>query len=323
MGRKGWAWSIIGFLVLVIVVLAVLKSDSFTSQQTISGEKRKWKEETLRGKGSDKVVQLAVEGVIADKTSSIMGGLNSGSFITQLEQARKDNEVRAVVIRVNSPGGEVVASDEIHAKVLELRESGKPVVVSMGSVAASGGYYISAPADYIFANPATLTGSLGVIFSISNFEKAADWLGYKENTIKSGSYKDIGNPLREMTPQEREIFQSLVDESYQQFVTVIEKGRNLPREKVLQIADGRVYSGQQAKALGLIDAFGTMENATDYAAQKAGLANFKVVRYTKDASFAELFSGAMLKSSVPGTELLKEFLPEVSIGPRLMYLFQY
>ncbi|NOU92800.1 signal peptide peptidase SppA [Paenibacillus sp. LMG 31456] len=322
MGRKGWAWLIVGVLFASLIVILITKSDSLMSGDVMGG-KQKWNEQTVQGKGTDKVVQLFVEGAITEKSGSFSSALNAGSYITQLDQARKDKDVKAVVIRVNSPGGEVVASDEIHSKIVELKESGKPVIVSMGSMAASGGYYISAPADYIFANPATLTGSLGVIFSIANYEKAAEWLGYKENTITSGAYKDIASPLREMKPEEREIFQKLVDESYQQFVTVIEKGRKLPRETVLKLADGRIYSGQQAKALGLIDAFGTMEAATAYASEKTGIANPKVVRYVKEPSLSDLFSGAMMHSASPAAQVLQEVLPEVSIGPRLMYLFKY
>ncbi|PZE21317.1 signal peptide peptidase SppA [Paenibacillus xerothermodurans] len=325
MGRKGVAWIIIGVLITTLIGLIVIKSDSFISANSLGGsEHRKWNEESLKGHGTDKIVQLTMEGVIAEQTGGLMGGggLNAADFISQLEQTRLDEDVKAVVIRVNSPGGEVVASDEIHSKILELKQAGKPVIVSMGSVAASGGYYISAPADYIFANPATMTGSLGVIFSVGNYEKAADWLGYTENTIKSGAYKDIGSPLREMTPEEQQILQTLVDESYQQFVTIIEKGRNLPREKVLQIADGRIYTGQQAKALGLVDEFGTLETATNHAAKKAGVQEYELVRYSKEPSFSDLFSGAMVKSANPGAEMLKEILPDASIGPKLMYLYQ-
>ncbi|MBE1444578.1 signal peptide peptidase SppA [Paenibacillus sp. OAS669] len=321
MGRKGWAWTILGVLFAAFIVIMIIKADSAFPDSGSSG-KNKWNEETVQGKGKEKIVQLTVDGVIAEKSSGFSGGLSAGSFISQLEQIRKDDNVKAVVIRVNSPGGEVVASDEIHSKLVELKKTGKPIIVSMGSMAASGGYYISAPADYIFANPATLTGSLGVIFSIPNYEKAANWLGYKENTVKSGEFKDIGSPLREMTPKEKEIFEKLVDESYQRFVTVIEQGRKLPREKVLEIADGRVYSGQQAKALGLIDDFGTLEDAVAYAIDRTGLTDPKIVRYVKEPSLSELFGGAMFKTSSPAAQVLKEILPEISVGPRMMYLLE-
>jgi protease-4 len=303
------------------IALLVAKSDTLMDVHTTGG-KNQWNEEVIKGSGKDKVVQLTAEGVIAEKVG-FSGGIASGSFISQLEQIKKDEKVRAVVIRVNSPGGEVVASDEIHSKIVEIKEAKKKVIISMGSMAASGGYYISAPADYIFANPATMTGSLGVIFSIANYEKAAEWLGYKQNTIKSGEYKDIASPLREMKPEEQEIFQQLVDESYQQFVTVIEKGRKMPREKVLELADGRIYSGQQAKALGLVDEFGSLETATEYAVKQTGLTNPKIVRYVKDPSLSDLFSGMMAKSASPGAQILNEIMPDVSVGPRLMYLFQY
>lgn len=317
MGRRGWAITIVAGLVVIAGILAVVQSGKGPS----NADEFSWDEEKVQGNGHYKVVQLFVEGTIAEQ-GGFRSSFAAGDFLDQLEQARKDEEVKAVVIRVNSPGGEVVASDEIYNKILSVKEAGKPVIVSMGATAASGGYYISAPADYIFANPSTLTGSLGVIFSIPNYEKAANWIGYKENTIKSGEFKDIGSPLREMTDKERAIFQQLVSESYNQFVSVIEKGRNLPKDKVLALADGRVYSGLQAKELGLIDEFGSLEKATFYALTKANLpADGKVVKYVQSFSLVSLFSSMKMKLN-PLSEAVGQMMPEVASGPKLLYLFQ-
>jgi len=180
MGRKGWAWTIIGVLFVLVIVVFVVKDTQLTGENIFN----KWEEQLVEGSGNGKIVQLSVDGVITQSTDMFSTNIfNSDEFISQLDQVIHDESVKAVVIQVNSPGGEVVASDEIHSKILEVKQAGKPVIISMGAMAASGGYYISAQADRIFANPNTLTGSLGVIFTIPNYQKLADWLGYKENVI--------------------------------------------------------------------------------------------------------------------------------------------
>jgi protease-4 len=318
MSRKGWAWTIIGSLFAVLIIVLVVKADDLST----TGAEQHWEEEIVEGSGHDKIVQLFVDGVIAQEPG-YFGSFSSGEFISQLHQAMLDDSVKGVVIRVNSPGGEVVASDEIHNKIKQLQEKGKPVVVSMGSVAASGGYYISAPADYIFANPATLTGSLGVIFSIPNYQDTAKWIGYKEHVIKSGPFKDIGNPLRDMSPSEQKIFKDLVDESYQRFVDVISQGRRLPRDQVLKIADGRVYSGRQAKELKLIDEFGSLEDATQYTKKKLGLEEAAIVKYVAPTDFVTaMLAGASQPNDGTLAEAIKQVVPKISQEPRLLYLFQ-
>jgi protease-4 len=222
---------------------------------------------------------------------------------------------------VDSPGGTVIDSEEIHAKILELKEAGVTVVVSMGATAASGGYYISAPADFIFASPSTITGSLGVIFSVPNFQKAADWIGYKENTITSGKMKDIGSPLREMTAEERGVFQALVDESYEQFVKVIADGRGLSKAEVLKLADGRIYSGKQAQKLGLVDELGSLEDATAYMVDLLNYDDYRIVRYLEPFSFDSLFQGFITAQDSQTATVLREFFPKVSYEPQLLYLY--
>ncbi|NQX66596.1 signal peptide peptidase SppA [Paenibacillus alba] len=320
MGKRGWALIIVGALLIVMVLILVFKTKDWN--EAVSSEKNKWQEEVISGKGKNKLVQLDVEGVIAGKPS-FSSSFSTGAFLSQLDQVSKDPNVKALVIRVDSPGGEVVASDEIHQRIEHVKKAGKTVVISMGAVAASGGYYISAPADYIFANRSTLTGSLGVIFALPNYEKTAELLGYKQNIIKSGEFKDIGSPLRELTSKEKDIFQSLVNESYQQFVSVIEKGRKLSREEVLKVADGRIYSGQQAKTLGLIDEFGTLEDAREYAKQKLGLEDVKVIKYSQKLSLFSVLDGLSQKMKSPAAQVMEQILPAASTaGPRLLYLFQ-
>ena len=319
MGRRGWALTIVGVLVITMILILVFKFNDWS--KAVYTEKNKWEEKVVSGNGKDKIVRLDVEGVISEK-SSFSSSFSSGAFLSQLDQVIQDPSVKALVVSFNSPGGEVVASDEIHQRIESVKKSGKTVVISMGAVAASGGYYIAAPADYIFANRSTLTGSLGVIFSLPNYEKTAELLGYKQSNIKSGEFKDIGSPLRELTSKEKDIFQSLVDESYQQFVTVIEKGRKLPHDEVLRIADGRVYSGQQAKRLGLIDEFGSLDDATEYAKQKIGTDNVKVITYTDKFSLFSVLGGLNQQMKSPAAQLVEQVLPAASTGPRLLYLFQ-
>jgi protease-4 len=187
----------------------------------------------------------------------------------QLEEFANDGSIIAVVLRVDSPGGSVAASQEIYDAVVELRKS-KKVVASMGSIAASGGLLVACAADKIIANPGTITGSISAIMQFANFEELLKKIGLKSSVVKSGKYKDIGSPLRDMTPEERKIIQELVDDIYNQFVDVVVKDRKLSREKVLEIADGRVFSGRRAKEYGLIDDLGDMNYAAKLATQLAG-----------------------------------------------------
>lgn len=246
-------------------------------------------EEVLSGSGENKIVQLFVNGVISGQRNA--SGLPSMAEVLheQLRRVEADPSVKAVVLRIDSPGGEVVATDEIHSQLLHLKkERNLPIVISMGSTAASGGYYLATAGDSIFANPNTLTGSLGVIFNLLNYGEAINKLGVHQYSIKSGRFKDIGSPARAMTTQEQHIFQTLVNDSYNKFVDVIVNGRNLPREKVLEIADGRIYSGEQAKDLGLIDQFGDLDEATQYALALSGETEAIVVRYKEQLSLRSL-----------------------------------
>ncbi|MGH7305341.1 MAG: signal peptide peptidase SppA, partial [Candidatus Rokuibacteriota bacterium] len=192
-------------------------------------------------------------------------------LLRELKAHRDNPQVKAVVLRINSPGGVVGPTQELHAAVVRLRESGKPVVASLGAVAASGGYYVAVAADKIYANPGTLTGSIGVIFQLANLDGLMKKVGVDYVVVKAGRYKDIGNIARAMSPEERRVLQSLLDDVHAQFISAVAAGRKLGRDQVLGFADGRIVSGAQAKDLSMIDALGGLEEALDGAAALAGL----------------------------------------------------
>lgn len=185
---------------------------------------------------------------------------SSQDTVKDIKKFRKDASIRAILVRIDSPGGAVGPSQEIYA---EIRRTvpGKPVVASMGAVAASGGYYIASAASHIVANPGTITGSIGVIIHFPNLRELFEKVGYQMTTVKSGRFKDIGNPGREMTPEEKELIQATIDETYAQFVKDVAKARNLPEEDVRKVADGRIIMGEKAKELKLVDQLGNFEDA--------------------------------------------------------------
>jgi protease IV len=208
---------------------------------------------------NEKIGVVNVHGIISD----------SMEITEQLEEFGRNDSIVAVVLRIDSPGGGVAASQEIYDAVVDLKKK-KKVVASMGSLAASGGLLVACSADKIVANPGTITGSISAIMQFGNVEELLKKIGLKASVVKSGKYKDIGSPLREMTPEEKKIIQDLVDDIYNQFVDVIVRDRKLPREKVIQIADGRVFSGRQAKEYGLVDQLGDMGTAAKLAGHLAG-----------------------------------------------------
>ncbi len=190
--------------------------------------------------------------------------------IEALRRYRRAEAVKAIVLRVNSPGGAVGPSQEIYREIRKTRKK-KKVVASLGTVAASGGYYIAAAADRIVADPGTLTGSIGVIMGYTNVRQLLDKIGLSPVVIKSGRFKDIGSPVREMTAEERKMLQAFADQIHEQFITAVADGRGLPLKKIRSIADGRIFSGQTAKRLGLVDRLGNLDDAVQWAGQLAGI----------------------------------------------------
>ena len=196
--------------------------------------------------------------------------LDPQATVKQLHDFMIDDAVKGVVVRIDSPGGVVGPSQEIHAEIKKLAAK-KKVVVSMGSVAASGGYYIAVPATTIFANPGTITGSIGVLMKFSNVEGLLDKIGMKAFTLKTGKFKDVGSPVRTMSPEERAMLQGVIDSTHSQFVSAVAEGRKLPLEEVRAIADGRIFSGEQAMKLKLVDRLGTLQDAIEEAGRLTGL----------------------------------------------------
>jgi len=220
---------------------------------------------TLGSTGSNivfnkKVGIIEISGVITD----------AKNVIYSLKQFREDDSIKAIVIRIDSPGGGVGPSQEIFREIRKTIKS-KKVVASLGSIAASGGYYAAAGSNGIVANPGTITGSIGVIMSYTNFREVLNKIGLVPVVVKSGEFKDIGSPVREMTNRERNLLKGFVDTVHQQFVSAIVEGRKMDRSKVEAIADGRILSGESAKALGLVDRLGNLEDAVEWAGRLGGI----------------------------------------------------
>lgn len=214
----------------------------------------------------------------------------SDNIVDQLESLRRNNKVKAIVIRINSPGGTIGAAQEISEEIKRIQHSGKKVIVSMADLAASGAYYISAQADLIIANSGTLTGSIGVYMASPEFSEFMKKYGLKYNMIKSGKYKDILSPFREMTNDDRLLLEKNVMDCYDQFVTDVSKGRKISFDKILKIADGRLFTGREALKLGLVDELGTFKYALERATKLAGLSGTpNIIRARKD-NFKAIFN---------------------------------
>jgi len=218
---------------------------------------------SLSGRGpalsfTNKIGVVPINGIIRD----------ADTIIEQIIAFRNDKQIKAIILRINSPGGGVGPSQEIYTETRRTSRT-KNVVASLGSVAASGGYYVASAADSIVANPGTLTGSIGVLMEFVRVEELLKKIGIEMRVIKSGEFKDIGSPNREMTHEEKEMLLTLLEDIRNQFVTAVSQGRNLPEDKVLELADGRIFSGKQAKGLGLVDSLGNFRDAVSVAKRLA------------------------------------------------------
>jgi len=218
---------------------------------------------------SDGVGVLQIEGTIDDSRSVMM----------ELKRFKEAPWIKAIVVRIDSPGGAVAPTQEIFDELQKTKKK-KPLIASMGSMATSGGYYVASACEKIIANPGTLTGSIGVIMQLNNVEELMKKVGVKGYNIKSGVNKDIGSPFQPLSPEGKEILQSLVDNVHSQFVSAVAKGRGMNEAQVRKLADGRVYSGAQAKELGLVDQFGTLDDAIEFAAKRVGLEENPTVYYS-------------------------------------------
>jgi protease-4 len=218
----------------------------------------------------DKIGVISLEGAILD----------SQTILSQLVSFKEDKDISAVIIRINSPGGAVAPSQEIFREIQKTSQI-KKVVASLGSVAASGGYYVAAATDHIVANPGTITGSIGVIVEFIQIEELLSKIGVGFEVLKSGEFKDTGSPYRKLTPQDKAVIQGLIGDIQEQFVEAVAEGRGLPVEKVREIADGRVFSGVKAKALGLVDELGNFQDAVDITKAMAGIRGEAELVYPK------------------------------------------
>ncbi|MGZ0086740.1 signal peptide peptidase SppA [Geobacillus sp. YF-1] len=333
MNRKRWVALAIAAVLLIISVLVevigALVSDEAGrwSDSWLAMMEAPFSEEVVQdGDPLKKIAVLEVNGVIED-AGEAEGFLSSPlyhhqTFLRMIEQAQEDEDVKAIVLRINSPGGGVAESAEIHDQLLKLKKkTNKPIYVSMGAMAASGGYYIATAGDKIFASPETITGSIGVIMQSVNYEKLAKKYGVELVTIKSGPYKDLMNPARSMTEAERDILQRLINNSYEAFVDVVANGRKLPENVVRKLADGRIYDGRQAKSLHLIDEFGYFDDVIAALKREHHLKGAQVVKYATDTPWSSLFglASARIKPD-SGTLEIARLLSRPS-SPRLMYLY--
>lgn len=274
------------FFAIIFIITAILSFIVTFSEKVSLGEK---------------VALVNVTGVIID----------SSGVVEELKKHAKDNSIKAIVIRIDSPGGAVAPSQEIYNEVLKVKEK-KKVVVSMGSVAASGGYYIAAAADKIVANAGTLTGSIGVIMEIPNFEGLMKKIGIETQVIKSGKHKDIASVFKSLKPEEREILQSVLDDVHDQFIRAVSDGRGMDFEDARKISDGRIFTGRMAKEIGLVDEIGSLEDAIALAGQLAGIKGEpEVVRKEEKFSLIE-----MLRNQIPD-----RLMGEAFSGISIKYLF--
>ena len=255
---------IIGVSVVVIVAIVVLVLTLGVPSRPAAG----------------KIAVISLGGTITMQDSSLFSGVTITPDLVKdyLTRAEKDEAVKAIVLRIESPGGEIAPCQEILWEIERVKET-KTIVVSMGGTAASGGYYISTKADKVVALPTTMTGSIGVISQVINVEGLLEKLGIQIETFKGGKYKDMYSGYREMTPEEKEIMQGMVDEYYELFVDVVAEGRGLSKDEVRDLATGQIYTGTEAKELGLVDALGGLDTAIDLAMELAGIEVARVEYY--------------------------------------------
>jgi protease-4 len=244
-------------------------------------------------KFGEKIGIIEITGVISDSKNTIQ----------ELKTFREDESIKAIILRIDSPGGSVGPAQEIFREITKTVKT-KKVVASMGTVAASGGYYIAAAANGIVANPGTITGSIGVIVGFSNYQELLKKIGLVPVVVKSGEYKDIGSPVREMTANDKKILQNLVNQIQNQFVTAVSEGRKMNRAEVESLADGRIFSGEEAKSLGLVDRLGNLDDAIEWAGRMGGIKGkistvyavepkFSLLEYLIGSSFKELANSAV------------------------------
>jgi protease-4 len=312
--RKTWYW-IIGLSLFGLLACAVLVGVFVWAVGRV--------EDSSQGLAfGDAVAIVRVEGVILpgkapnNPFSSDSTGAFSQDVIDNLKKAEQDSSVKAVILYVDSPGGSVFASDEIY---LQIKQMTKPVIAAMGSLAASGGYYVSAPTQEIWASPHSLTCSIGVISQFINLEEFGKEYGITAVTIKSGKYKDTGNPFREFTEDDQALWQAIIDEAYGGFVHIVAEGRKMSEDEVREIADGRVCTGKQAQEMGLVDKLGYLPDVIKRAGELGGIVGEpRIIEYKRQPGLFEALGSSLTRPSP--VEEVKELL-HFQAGSPLMYLY--
>jgi len=313
----------------LLVALATLVACSVVSVD-LTPRVRPLEEEVVEGKGQTKILLMDISGFISDEPASAGLGLGPPParvpmlvrIREELTKAAKDRQVRALVLRINTPGGTVTASDIIYREIMLFREETRvPVIAALMDVAASGGYYIALSADRIVAHPTTVTGSIGTIMVTANVEGLLGKIGVATNTFKSAEHKDMGSPFRPLTPEERAIFQSVIDELQRQFVAKVIERRRLPEAEARELADGRIYTAPQALDKRLVDAIGYMPDAIAAARSAAGLDEAKVIVYKRPRDYQATYY-AQTRTETHALDATVERLAGLAgAGPRFLYLW--
>jgi protease IV len=314
---------------LVTLALTALVALSGCSLVTLDFQPRirPLEEQTVEGKGTSKILLLDLSGVLSEDVTSF-------SITTppprvpllarvreELQKAEGDERVKALIVRINSPGGTITASDILYHELLTFKARKKiPVIAAIMDVGASGGYYAALAADTIVVNPTTITGSIGVVMITVNAQGLLEKIGVAPLAIKSGPMKDAGSPFRSLTEPERAVFQGIIDDMYGRFVGLIAQSRKMPEERVRGVADGRVYTADQALRMGLVDRIGYLEDVVALAKERAGLDEAKVVMYHRPKEYrANIYSLTPPPSTAEST--LAQFAATLGGGPRFLYLW--
>ncbi len=285
---------------------------------------RPLKETTIEGKGREKILLVELSGVLAEEPIFTLESRPQVPLLArvreELEKAAEDDHVRALVLRINSPGGTVTASDILYHEIQRFKARRKiPVIASILDVGASGGYYVALAADRIVAHPTTVTGSIGVLMLTVNSSGLLEKIGVSADYITSGRHKDMGSPFRALTPEERAIFQEVIDRLYGRFVALVARDRRLPEARVRSFADGRIYTATEALGLGLVDQIGYLEDAVRLAREAAGVPTAKVVMYHRPRHYrATIYSGG---EAPPVQATAADLARLVTSGPRFLYLW--
>lgn len=285
-------------------------------------------ETQVEGSGEAKILLLPIEGTISAEPESGRFGLTDEPSMLekvsrQLDQAAKDPAVKAVVLRINSPGGGVTASDDIYARIRAFKEKQDiPVIAALGNVAASGGYYVALAADRIIAHPTTVTGSIGVIVVSLSADGLMEKIGVRNETVASGDNKDILSPLSRSTPEQRQIVGSIVEDLHSRFVELVRENRpELRTERLEEITDGRIFSAGQARELGLVDEVARLDDALAIAREMAGVAQARVIMYRRGGPPPETIYSLLGAASDQSPWAALSVLEPISQGPRFLYLW--